>query len=1285
MEQQKDQLMKQNFNNSNILMINSTSIGIYKMKPPSLIRANKPNSMIQLRYLKQTNVQNQNQINSFAHLQNGKDYNNISNIVGDQHQQQQKLKWEKSSQINAQNNFRISASSQKQSKSKSVNNLPASQQINSSHSFVGRNSNIQSKNKFHSNKKDLQSMMGVTFEASHGLENLCENALFKKQVDELKFSSDTPQKLISSLKSEIKQQSKLEFSHCYSQDQSNSFYNSENGDQITPQRQRNFSHTHQDFKKSIYSKELTQTKQNPTHQKLNKSEIALPLNKPSESKVFQVQPKLSQENRRTNSRRRLLLSQQETRKKAVDAITDVSFQTQEFQSRTEANTNTQNQFKEILGNKNINVEKRAHNKINSTLNQSIEQGISHYNQNKMAAMISRDNSNIVNQSLQLLNTLRKKSQNMIEDKSPVNIKPKSQQKFSSQLSTQNQTRQPSQHQENRNMKNVSQFSIKHFQNACDSAQDQNNQQSEINIDQSQMDQSDFQITKYKQIFSSQTKLNPSKQLLVNQFLKEKTINSKDWPKLREKIYYTLCQKGYNNNNQNLEENVQNNSTASKQLLDEIKQNYRSQKQIRNSNQIQQIQQNILSSFLDSKDVNDSQSQIAASYQTQTKNNAILSSTKNTLNLQSQISFKQQNGHGKESTKMENSQINNENNLYFNSVNHQMRTQNKNQGQLTMNINNSPITSFNDQLNQVCVNQIKSLDTTPTNKKQLSQQTFNQFSSSQQMSTNSQLKTNTKFKLDLTKLNNEAQNNKQSVNDFNNAKAYSARIISQNEILHQSSQNTQRQNIQIKSARINNNQDNTNNPINSSYFKGATQLTVDNNKSIKQVQNEATPQGNKVKKSISFLSSGKPNSSSNKVSFQQKVNTYNQMNFINHVDNLSQNSPSHSQNQNNDKQVSFMNTTSKSQFQKKHSVMNSLCLIQLKKIKQKVTDDEKLQFQNFFQDIIKTQNMLKYQKDTPIEQIAPEYKLHQIKYIPRGNKELFENKNLTSLYRREIKDYNPDDIQKPSALQMESVEKEEYENYKKLMKVQQEYNEDKYYIHSKEQNLRKELTSLIEQKQKENERLQTFVKFEIGNVISPNTQKKFEMSIKNDSKWSRIKKEMIEFLQKVQKLNLTMDEVVENKLFTQVAYSRVGSQELFNFIKANDYDSVYELLKNDKYLVYTFDKGMNTPLQIACKRGFSKIAQKLIEYNSDLDHINQVKKTALYYSCCRGDVTTALLLLKNKANPWSNGKCSLNEFIYQFGEKKDQINAAKRIHFIMNLLPFSKKQKLWDEFQYIFKN
>ncbi|KAL4462691.1 hypothetical protein ABPG74_000521 [Tetrahymena malaccensis] len=1275
MEQQKDQLNKQNLNNSNILMVNSTSIGIYKMKPPSLIRTNKPNSMIQLRYLKQSNQQNQNQINSFAPLQNGKDYNNISNITGDQHQHQQKLKWEKSSQISVQNNFRISVNSQKQSKSKSVTNLPASQQISSSHSFIGRNSKIQSKHNNPSNRKDLQSMMGVTFEASHGLENICENALFKKQVNELKLSSDTPQKLISSLKSEIKQQSKLDFSHCYSQDQSNSFYNSENGDQVTPQRQRNFSHTHQDFKKSIYSKELTQTKQNnPLHQKLNKSEIALPLNKPSDSKINEIQPKLSKENKRTNSRRRLLLSQQDTRKKAADAITDTSFQTQEYQTKTEVNANTQGQLKEMLGNRNTNIEKKIHNQFNSTLNYSTDQGITHYNQNKMAAMITRDNSNLVNQSLQLLNSLRKKSQNMTEDKSLINIKPKSQQKFSSQISTQNQTRQPSQHQDNRNIKNVSQFSIKHIQNAGESAQD--NQKSEINIDQSQMDQSDFQITKYQQVFLSQKKLNPSKQQLVNQFLKEKTINSKDWPKLREKIYYTLCQKGYNNNVENLEENIQNNST-SKQLFDEIKQNYKTQKQIRNNNQIQSFQQNILSSFLDSKEAND-QSQLASN-QTQAKN-AILSSTKNTLNLHSQLTSKQQNSQTKENIKGENSQ-NNENSLYFNSVNHQMRPQNKNQGQLTMNINNSPITSFNDQLNQACGNQIKSLDTTPTNKKQISQQTFNQFSSSQQISTNSQLKTNTKFKLDLTKLNIQTQSNKLSIDDFNNAKAQSARIISQNEILHQSSLNTQRQTNQIKSARINNNQDNTNNIINSSYFKGATQLTVDNNK---QIYNEATPQGNKVKKSISLLSTGKPNS--NKVSFQQKVNSYNQMNFINHVDNLSQNSPSLSQNQN-DKypQASFMNTTSKSQFQKKHSVMNSLCLIQLKKIKQKVTEDEKLQFQNFFQDIIKTQNMLKYQKDTPIEQIAPEYKLHQIKYIPRGNKELFENKNLTSLYRREIKDYNPEDTPAPSAIQMESVQKEEYENHKKLMKVQQEYNEDKYYIHSKEQNLRKELTSLIEQKQKENERIQTFVKFEIGNVISPNTQKKFEMSIKNESKWSRIKREMIDFLQKVQKLNLTMDEVVENKLFTQAAYSREGSQELFNLIKANDYDSVYELLKNDKYLVYTYDRGMNTPLQIACKRGLSKIAQKLIEYNSDLDHVNQVKKTALYYSCSCGDISTALLLLKNKANPWSNGKCSLNEFIHQFGEKKDQINAAKRIHFMLNLLPFSKKQKLWDEFQFIFKN
>ncbi|KAL4505272.1 hypothetical protein ABPG72_016339 [Tetrahymena utriculariae] len=1130
-------------------------------------------------------------------------------------------------------------------------------------------------------------MMGVAFEVSHGLENLCENALFKKQVNELKLSYGTPQKLISSLKSEIKQQSKLDFSHCYSQDQSNSFYNIENGDQVTPQRQRNFSHTHQDFKKSIYSKELTQNKQNPQNQKHNKSEIAQPLNKPSDSEKKEIQSKLSQENKRTNSRRRLLLSQLDTRNKAVDTITDVSFQTQEYQIKTEVNTNTQTQFKEILGNKNVSIEKKIQNKFNRTLNQFTEQGVYHYNQNKIAAMITRDNSNLV--SLQLLNTLRKTNQNMNEDKTLVNIKPKQQQKFSSKLSTQNQTRQPSQHQDNKNIKNISQFSIKHFQNACDSAQDQNNQKSETIIDQNQMDQSDFQITKYQQTFSTKKKLNPSKQLLVNQFLKEKTIDSRDWPKLREKIYYTLCQKGYNNNVQNQEENVQNNST-NKQLIDEIKQNYKSQQQQRINNQIQSFQQNILSSFLDSKEANDSQSQLASN---QTKN-GIQSSTKNTLNLHSQM-----NSQSKEAIKEENPQNNsisinnnnnnnnNQNNLYFNSVNRQMKPQDTNQGQLTMNINNSPITSFNEQLKQACVNSIKSLDTTPTNKKQLSQLTLNQFSSIQQMSTNSQLKTNTKFKLDLTKLNIETQSNKQSVNDFNDAKAYSARIISQNEILHQTSQNTQRQTNQIKSARINNNQDNANNPINSSYFKGTTQLTADKNKSTKQVYNEATPQGNKVKKSISLLSTGKHNSSSNKVSFQQKVNSQNQMNFINHVDNLSQNSPSHSQNKNNDKQVqgSFMNMTNKSQFQKKHSIMNSLCLIQLKKIKQKVTEDEKLQFQNFFQDIIKTQNMLKYQKDTPIEQIAPNYKLHQIKYIPRGNKELFENKNLTSLYRREIKDYNPEDIQKPSALQMESVEKEEYENYKKLMKVQKEYNEDKYYIHSKDLNLRQELTSLIEQKQKENERIQSFVQFEIGNLISPNTQKKFEMSIKNESKWGRIKKEMIEFLQKVQKLNLTIDEVVENKLFTQAAYSREGSQELFDLIKANDYNSVYELLKNDKYLVYTFDKGMNTPLQIACKRGLSKIAQKLIEYNSDLDHINLVKKTALYYSCSCGDIPTALLLLKNKANPWSNGKCSLNQFIYQFGEKRDQINAAKRIHFMMNLLPLSKKQKLWDEFQFIFKN
>jgi len=70
----------------------------------------------------------------------------------------------------------------------------------------------------------------------------------------------------------------------------------------------------------------------------------------------------------------------------------------------------------------------------------------------------------------------------------------------------------------------------------------------------------------------------------------------------------------------------------------------------------------------------------------------------------------------------------------------------------------------------------------------------------------------------------------------------------------------------------------------------------------------------------------------------------------------------------------------------------------------------------------------------------------------------------------------------------------------------------------------------------------------------------------------------------------------------------------------------EYLLNKGAKVDARDKGLKTPLHLACLKGFTPLAKMLIEFNADPFERDSSGRTSMHYACCTGSTVAAIELI-----------------------------------------------------------
>ncbi|KAL4505270.1 hypothetical protein ABPG72_016337 [Tetrahymena utriculariae] len=319
------------------------------------------------------------------------------------------------------------------------------------------------------------------------------------------------------------------------------------------------------------------------------------------------------------------------------------------------------------------------------------------------------------------------------------------------------------------------------------------------------------------------------------------------------------------------------------------------------------------------------------------------------------------------------------------------------------------------------------------------------------------------------------------------------------------------------------------------------------------------------------------------------------------------------------------------------------------------------------------------KDKPISQIMPEFKMHQIKFQPKAVHYYLENTNLQQMCEESFKEKEND------SHNLEQYEdnyfNKQFENFKADFMVYQEYKKDaqvKDLSSRKHDRWYEAWIRSVEQKFTN----QTQYKQDMELVQSDSS-----IDLKQIKKISLIKLDLLKILMKLIKLNLSLTEVFENKLFQDGKITRKYCYEFFEAIKKNDRVQIEFLLIQDKYLVYSTDYLLQTPLHWAAKRGHTELLINLIKLKADVEAQDIFGRTPLYYAYREGYKDMAVILMKNKACPFSNKQNDISKYanhisnlsIYKF------YRISKKMHIMIKLSSPKLRIEIWKDFQNVIND
>ncbi|CAD8166148.1 unnamed protein product [Paramecium pentaurelia] len=178
---------------------------------------------------------------------------------------------------------------------------------------------------------------------------------------------------------------------------------------------------------------------------------------------------------------------------------------------------------------------------------------------------------------------------------------------------------------------------------------------------------------------------------------------------------------------------------------------------------------------------------------------------------------------------------------------------------------------------------------------------------------------------------------------------------------------------------------------------------------------------------------------------------------------------------------------------------------------------------------------------------------------------------------------------------------------------------------------------------------------------------------------RVMKALRNFMDKLKRFNITLEDVVNNQVFPSQAYERPNSVEFFRQVKADNIREIDNMLRDCRYHVYDRDNQQKTALHHAVSINSIEAIKLLVENGADLDARDMMGRTPLHIAAKNNNCDTVRVLLVYQANPSIKtvaGKTAQD--LTEMPVIKALVKNAKKLHFMMNLQPNNKKKDFWVE-------
>ncbi|KAL4491354.1 hypothetical protein ABPG72_008010 [Tetrahymena utriculariae] len=160
------------------------------------------------------------------------------------------------------------------------------------------------------------------------------------------------------------------------------------------------------------------------------------------------------------------------------------------------------------------------------------------------------------------------------------------------------------------------------------------------------------------------------------------------------------------------------------------------------------------------------------------------------------------------------------------------------------------------------------------------------------------------------------------------------------------------------------------------------------------------------------------------------------------------------------------------------------------------------------------------------------------------------------------------------------------------------------------------------------------------------------------------------------IKVNIKDLSKTQIFSSKPFQKKFSYELIQAAKLGDIMKVIECLNENRFLVFDFDY---TALHWATKRNHYQIVDMLIKNGADVNSKDIMGRTPLFFAIKARFDKICLLLLENKASPWSTSQLNYVKAANENIQIIIYLNKFKQIDIILGMIPKQKHQQVWQKY------